>query len=112
MDARMGQVYWCAYTAEAADDYTASQPESLCAPESMQLPDIQQWFGVGSGFNTYKEVLEAHMGSALHGLDATFIPTAQDIALLARLYLTRGQTVSAAAALPVYLRDQVAWPKP
>ncbi len=112
LDARMGQVYWCAYTAEAADDFTARLPETLSAPESIQIPDAQQWFGAGSGFSTYKAMLYAHLGSLLHGHDADLMPTARDIALLARLSLTRGQAVSADAAMPVYLRDQVARPKP
>ncbi|HVA54406.1 MAG TPA: tRNA (adenosine(37)-N6)-threonylcarbamoyltransferase complex dimerization subunit type 1 TsaB [Gammaproteobacteria bacterium] len=111
MDARMGQVYWCVYTVEAADDLTACLSETLSAPHSVQLPDTEEWFRAGSGFNAYKDVLEAHLGSALHGQDAALLPVAQDIAVLARLFLTRGQAVSAEAALPVYLRDQVAWPK-
>lgn len=111
MDARMGQVYWCTYAAEAADDFTACLSETLGVPHSLQLSDTEEWFGVGSGFNAYKGVLEAHLGSALHGQDAALLPMAQDIALLARQCLTRGQAVSAEAALPVYLRDQVAWPK-
>ncbi len=111
MDARMGQVYWCAYTAEAADDFTACMPEALGAPESVQLPDSEPCFGAGSGFNVYKDVLTAHLRSALDGQDAALLPTARDVALLARLLLARGQAVSADAALPVYLRDRVAWPK-
>ncbi|HVA55624.1 MAG TPA: tRNA (adenosine(37)-N6)-threonylcarbamoyltransferase complex dimerization subunit type 1 TsaB [Gammaproteobacteria bacterium] len=111
MDARMGQVYWCVYAVETADDLTACLSETLSAPQTVQLPDTEEWFGAGSGFKAFKDVLEAHLGSALHGQDATLLPMAQDIAVLARLFLTRGQAVSAEAALPVYLRDQVAWPK-
>jgi len=111
MDARMGQVYWCMYTAEAPNDFTANLSESLSAPASIQLPDSEEWFGAGSGFNAYKDMLEAHLGSALYGQDAALLPVAQDIAVLARLRMTRGQAVSAEAALPVYLREQVAWPK-
>jgi len=99
------------YTAEAPNDFTANLSESLSAPESIQLPDSEEWFGAGSGFNAYKDMLEAHLGSALYGQDAALLPVAQDIAVLARLRMTRGQAVSAEAALPVYLREQVAWPK-
>ncbi|MHB8404273.1 MAG: tRNA (adenosine(37)-N6)-threonylcarbamoyltransferase complex dimerization subunit type 1 TsaB [Gammaproteobacteria bacterium] len=111
MDARIGQVYWCAYAAEAADDLTACMPETLGAPEFVQPPDADLWFGAGSGFNVYKDVLTAHLRSVLDGQDAALLPTARDVALLARLFLTRGQAVSADAAMPVYLRDRVAWPK-
>ena len=111
MDARLGQVYWCAYSAEAADVFIAVQSETLSAPLSVQLPDTEEWFCVGSGYNAYKDVFMTHMGSALHGSDTALQPTARDVAILARLFLGRGLAVSADAALPVYLRDQVAWPK-
>ncbi|MGA9856029.1 MAG: tRNA (adenosine(37)-N6)-threonylcarbamoyltransferase complex dimerization subunit type 1 TsaB [Gammaproteobacteria bacterium] len=111
MDARMGQVYWCTYTAAATDDFTACLPETLSVPYSVQLPDTEEWFGAGSGFNAHKDVLEAHLGSVLHRQDAVLLPAAQDIAVVARQLLIRGQAVSADGALPMYLRDQVARPK-
>jgi tRNA threonylcarbamoyladenosine biosynthesis protein TsaB len=111
MDARMGQVYWCAYSALAADDFRACRSESLGTPHAVQPPDNDNWFGAGSGFNSYKEVLESRLGGVMHAQDATLLPAAQDIANLARLALARGHAVSADAALPIYLRDQVAWPK-
>ncbi|HVC37743.1 MAG TPA: tRNA (adenosine(37)-N6)-threonylcarbamoyltransferase complex dimerization subunit type 1 TsaB [Gammaproteobacteria bacterium] len=111
MDARMGQVYWCAYAAVAADDFTACMPEALSAPESVRSPDSEAWFRAGSGFSVYEDVLTTHLGSALDGQDAALLPAARDVAVLARLLLARGQAVRADAALPVYLRDRVAWPK-
>jgi tRNA threonylcarbamoyladenosine biosynthesis protein TsaB len=112
LDARMSQVYWCAYTVNAPDDLIGCVPEALGAPESIRLPDSEGWFGVGSGFNAYRIALTRHIGSAVGAQDASLLPMAQDIAALAKLHLARGQAVSAGEALPVYLRDRVAWPKP
>jgi tRNA threonylcarbamoyladenosine biosynthesis protein TsaB len=111
IDARMGQVYWCAYETENGEDFTACTPETLSPPEFVKLPDGISWFGSGSGFDLYKEMLVTRLGLSFSEQCVTLLPTARDIAALARISLARGQAVSADAALPVYLRDRVAWPK-
>jgi tRNA threonylcarbamoyladenosine biosynthesis protein TsaB len=40
-----------------------------------------------------------------------YYPSAQDMLLLAEKDFALGKAVSAAQALPVYLRDEVAWKK-
>jgi len=111
IDARMNQVYWCAYETNASDDFKACLPEALGAPESVQPPTQEGWFGAGSGFDVYKGIFTGCIGQALAGEDGQLVPAAQDVAMLARNLLIRGQTVSPDEVLPVYLRDRVAWPK-
>ncbi|MGA9852402.1 MAG: tRNA (adenosine(37)-N6)-threonylcarbamoyltransferase complex dimerization subunit type 1 TsaB [Gammaproteobacteria bacterium] len=111
LDARMREVYWCAYETGAADDFKACMPEQLGTAETVQPPEPGSWFGAGSGFATYGKVLSAQLGTALEGQDAKLLPAARDIATLGVRLLAQGQVVSADAALPVYLRDRVAWPK-
>lgn len=108
MDARMGQVYWCAYTATGKDRLTACTSESLTAPEDMHIPDAATWFRAGPGFMAYQKIFATHIGQAVSGVDTALLPTAMDVAVLARAFLDEGRVVSAEAVLPVYLRDQIA----
>lgn len=110
LDARLQEVYWCAYKVAAADKLVECVAEQLNAADAVQ-PPAGRWFGAGSGFATYRQPLLAQMGNVLDGWDDTLLPEAQDIALLAARLFAEGQVVSAEAALPVYLRERVATPK-
>ncbi|MGH8281494.1 MAG: tRNA (adenosine(37)-N6)-threonylcarbamoyltransferase complex dimerization subunit type 1 TsaB, partial [Gammaproteobacteria bacterium] len=83
----------------------------LSTAESVQPPNAGPWFGAGSGFAAYGETLTTRLGSVLDGQDATLLPCARDIATLAVWLFAQGHAASADQALPVYLRDRVAWPK-
>jgi tRNA threonylcarbamoyladenosine biosynthesis protein TsaB len=111
MDARMGEVYWGAYSASASGVRPCTK-ESVTSPEAVGIPDKQPWFGVGTGFMTYAQALQERMAADLSGVDADILPTACDVASLASQAYARGEYVSAEQALPVYVRDRVAWPKP
>lgn len=111
LDARMQEVYWCAYDVSAPDRLSAYGPEQLSAADGVLAPGKGPWFGAGSGFATHGQTLTVRLGGVLDGQDAALLPTARDIAALAVPLLAQGQAVSAETALPVYLRDQVAKPK-
>lgn len=110
VDARLQEVYWCAYEAAAADKLVECVAEQLSAAEAVQ-PPTGCWFGAGSGFAAYRQPLLAQIGSVLDGRDDTLLPEARDIALLAARLFAEGHAVRAEAALPVYLRERVATPK-
>lgn len=110
LDARLREVYWCAYEVIAPDKLIECVPEQLSGAEQVQLP-AGRWFGAGSGFAVYGRELETRIGGVLDGCDATLLPAAHDIVVLAARLFSEGQAVSADKALPVYLRDQVARPK-
>ena len=109
MDARLREVYWCAYEL-AADKLVECLPEQLSGADQVQ-PPAGRWFCAGSGFAAYGPEFEARLGSILEGRDAKLLPAARDIAALAAQLFVDGQAVSADAALPVYLRERVAIPK-
>lgn len=110
LDARLQEVYWCAYEVTAPDQLRECVAEQLGGAELVQ-PPAGYWFGAGSGFAAYRSQLQAGLGENLDGVDATLRPAARDIASLAARLFAEGHAVSAEAALPVYLRDQVATPK-
>ncbi|MGH8362976.1 MAG: tRNA (adenosine(37)-N6)-threonylcarbamoyltransferase complex dimerization subunit type 1 TsaB [Gammaproteobacteria bacterium] len=110
LDARLQEVYWCAYEVTAPDKLLECVSEQLSSAEQVQ-PPAGRWFGAGSGFAAYRRPLQDGLGENLDDEDATLLPAARDIALLAARLFDEGHTVSAEAVLPVYLRERVATPK-
>jgi tRNA threonylcarbamoyladenosine biosynthesis protein TsaB len=106
LDARMGEVYTGAFTCGDDGLPTAAGVEALCGPEALVAPGPRGWQGAGSAFAAYP-ALAARLG--LEDADATLAPLARDLLGLAAAALARGEAVAAEDALPVYLRDQVAW---
>lgn len=107
IDARMDEVYWCAW--QAGDGVPqALMQEALAKPEAVFLPsqDDQDWLLVGSGA-CYSERLPVGVGSQIQQQVVDLYPRAQAMAHLAAAAWDRGETLDAALAQPVYLRDQV-----
>jgi tRNA threonylcarbamoyladenosine biosynthesis protein TsaB len=107
IDARMEEVYAAAYQVDEDGLVRLVTEECVCRPEQLTPLEGAGWFGVGSGWQSYGEVLAAALGDALEGWEADFYPHARDVALLAAAAYEKGLTVPAEQALPVYLRDQV-----
>lgn len=109
IDARMQEVYWAVYEARPEQQTVVLRGvERLGAPED--VASAEPVFGAGSGWSAYPALSE-RLASRLAGTDAALLPRAADIARLAAGRVRRGDTVSAERALPVYLRDEVAWKK-
>jgi tRNA threonylcarbamoyladenosine biosynthesis protein TsaB len=111
IDARMGEVYWGAFERNSAGLMVVSREECLALPAQVPRPMNDGWHGAGSGWQAHGEVLVAHLGGVVATLDGGALPHAGDVARLGAAGLVAGQVVSAEVALPVYLRDQVAWQK-
>mgnify|MGYP006289703759 CR=1 FL=1 len=108
IDARMGEVYWGAWH---ADDGGVMQPvtaEAVAKPEAVEWPGGAGWHGTGTGWEAHRDVLERAAGDRLAANLGRALPDARDMLPLARAARARGETVDAAHALPVYLRDRVA----
>lgn len=106
IDARMNEVYWGEFRAEAGRVRPVNA-ESVTPPERLLPPKGTGWFGCGSGWATYGEALEAQMGAALDAVDPAALPHAGDVAVLAAADFAAGLAQPAEQALPVYLRDDV-----
>jgi len=107
IDARMGEVYWGAY--EVRDHLVVPvRDDSVVAPERVSVPKSGEWFGVGTGWGSYREILLRRLAGRVKDLEPERYPLAQDVARLAARMVEQGTTVPAEQALPVYLRDNVA----
>jgi tRNA threonylcarbamoyladenosine biosynthesis protein TsaB len=109
LDARMGEVYWAGYCSDGDGLAQLLGEERVSRPERVELAAEQrQWHGAGSGWATYGELLARRCGLPVERVEAARLPRAGDTARLAAALFARGQSVPAAQALPVYLRDKVA----
>lgn len=106
-DARMEQVYWGCYVRNDEGTMELIGEEQVSAPVDVNLPE-GQWQPVGSGWDQYQHTLQSHLGDQiLNGIEGC-APMARDVARLGVIGLHQGLAVSAAEALPVYIRDDVA----
>lgn len=108
IDARMDEVYWGCYRAEAGEMRLLGQ-EAVLPPEQAEAPRgaSGDWFGAGTGWGSYA----ARIALAPVAMDGGLLPHAEDLLSLAQFAWARGEAVAADQAQPVYLRDQVATPK-
>ena len=105
-DARMDEVYAATFQLDAHDLPVTLGEEALLAPAAVVLPAGAACCGAGSAFAAYP-ALAAQLG--LEAVDAAIAPRARDLLTLAVDAVRRGATVAAEEALPVYLRERVAW---
>jgi tRNA threonylcarbamoyladenosine biosynthesis protein TsaB len=106
IDARMREVYYAAL--EKKGGRWAPIADARCVPpQDVPAPPGDGWIGCGSGFAAFPDLLKGR----LVAVRPQVRPTAFAVAALAAPRLERGEGVDAAAALPVYLRDKVAFTK-
>lgn len=107
LDARMGEVYWGGFRADAKRGVTFVG-ELAVGPAASVTPPFQGSFhGIGRGFDAYAE-LQRLPGLVLSPGAGRALPDARDIALLGALRLAVGEGIDPAELTPVYVRDKVA----
>jgi len=111
LDARMGELYWGCYAADASRGVRAIAPPRVGAPGSVSLPATgagsARVSGIGRGFAAYPELARLQ-GLGLETADAGALPNAREMARLGALRLRAGEGADPAALEPLYLRDKVA----
>jgi tRNA threonylcarbamoyladenosine biosynthesis protein TsaB len=111
-DARMREVYWAAYEVSRELQHTGA--ECVNAPADVVLPagaDAGPWIAAGRGLAAWPE-LAARCRAAGAGLQPELLPRATEIVALARPRVAARDLVDPSDALPVYVRDRVAEPRP
>jgi len=107
IDARMKEIYWAVFNQQDGC-LQEIQTEAVLAPEQVEFPEKVCGPGVGSGWSTYVDVLNAKLGQQVTGVQSEVYPRAASVARLGMHQLNRGGGVSPEQAIPVYLRNKVA----
>lgn len=112
-DARMNEIYCCAYErkqdANERNYWHAVMDEQLLAVDDITLPSLPaSWVAAGTACNVFEQQLRQHLGDRLVRCDQKALPRASAVAQLAVPVFERGEAVAPEAALPVYLRNDVA----
>jgi tRNA threonylcarbamoyladenosine biosynthesis protein TsaB len=110
LDARMNEVYWCAYE-PVGDQVNALAAEAVIKPELLagdgNLPVFPQGFiGVGPGWH-----YPAMQSLAPQSMLIDTHPRAEEMALIAARLWAEGAAINVLDAEPVYLRDSISWQK-
>jgi tRNA threonylcarbamoyladenosine biosynthesis protein TsaB len=106
LDARMQEVYWGCFRADAARGVVATSSARVSAPGLVALP-AGRHLGIGRGFAAYPAL------RLLPGLDLPAgaegaLPRAREFARLAAMRFALGDHLDPAELQPLYLRDKVA----
>jgi tRNA threonylcarbamoyladenosine biosynthesis protein TsaB len=112
IDARMDEVYWAAYYLDG-QTWQLDGEECVISPDRIHLPEMltqknQIWVGAGTGWGSYADRLLSGKNFTLQTMLTDCFPSAEVIAKLAVDEFKAGNTLSAAEAIPVYLRNNVA----
>lgn len=109
LDARMGEVYWGVYKKQGEELV-------LIGEEQVSGPEVLAEYGkpaivFGTGWEVYHEPLLQNPPEWVKGIIREVYPSAYYVAKLAAAAWLRGETIDAADAEPVYLRNNVALKK-
>ncbi len=110
IDARMGEVYCAVY--EKTGDYPKALLEPCVLPPEVAVEKIFQTLGARSAYAGGSGVDLLHKaGLNPNVLKRSSFPDAEMVALLGKKLFEQGKVVDCAEALPLYVRDDVAWKK-
>lgn len=112
IDARMDEVYWAVYRLENLN-WLLDGDEQVISPDKIDLTEIlvqdeKNWVGAGTGWGSYADRLLPASHFQLDSVLPECLPSAEVIVKLAVEEFKAGNTVTAAEAIPVYLRNDVA----
>ena len=109
IDARMQEIYWGLYKKNDLGLMQLITEEKVCSPDDIPTPSEGEgeWFGAGTGWNSYSETLQSRFNSKLAGFNGDILPTAEAIMELAKPAYLAGDVLPVEEAVPVYLRNKV-----
>lgn len=107
IDARMQEIYWGLFKKNDSGIMEAASEEVVCAATDVNIISDQIWFGAGTGWDTYSDVLSSKFDKNLNGFDGNVFPSAVDVLALAKPAYLENKMISVEQASPVYLRNKV-----
>ena len=105
-DARMGQIYWALFQADADGPMHAVTEVGLTEAEHLQLTG-GSWTAAGPGCDRYREVIAAHNPGIIVDFIENSFPHALDVARLGADCYQKGELLPAERAVPDYVRNKV-----
>lgn len=108
IDARMDEIYVASYQMNEGLP-VVELSEQVCAPGALVL-ESDHYLAVGSGWR-YVDDMTNTIKQSVQISSETYYPSALCMLTLASTAWEQGKAISPELALPVYLRDQVAWKK-
>lgn len=108
IDARMGEVYVGMFMRGSGGLVREIGSETVGPADALNVLPGRQWDVVGTGWDTYAEVIASRLDAAPRSARGQCYPQASAVARLAAPRFAAGQGMLAEHALPVYLRDKVA----
>ena len=107
LDARMQEIYCGAFCEDTSLGIMPIDEEKVSQPELIKLPAGDYvWHGVGNGWASYAKQLEE---VPVQSIQSDIYPKASNIVALAAIAYQKGEAVTSEKAVPVYLRNDVAW---
>lgn len=108
-DARMGEAFVGFYRRDASGLARALCEDALVQPENLLLPVADRdWCTVGNGWRVFADLSE-RLGLSVSDRGAAYLPDARFALPLAFDMLRKDAVLPVEQALPVYLRESVAW---
>lgn len=111
IDARMGEIYWGLYQEHNGLMRLVAE-ERVCAPNAVRLGRAlvdEEWYGVGTGWETYSQELTEHFSEVALTLEKEVsFPSAKAMLPFVQSEFSEGLASLAESARPVYLRNNVA----
>jgi tRNA threonylcarbamoyladenosine biosynthesis protein TsaB len=107
LDARMGEVYWGCFVADAVWGLRASNVPAVSPPQNVVVPLDGTYQGIGRGFAVYPSLGELP-GVRVTAAFTQALPQAREMGRLGALRLKLGAGLDPAQLTPLYLRDKVA----
>jgi len=107
LDARMGEIYWGCFSAEAGCGVATRGGPAVGPAASVSVPFEGSFTGIGRGFGAYPE-LQTLPGLVLPAGAGEALPDASDMVRLGALRLAAGGGMDPSDLTPLYLRDKVA----
>jgi tRNA threonylcarbamoyladenosine biosynthesis protein TsaB len=104
VDARLQEVFFAVYEVNSEGLMSLVGKEILSKPENLLISEEEGWYGVGNAWEIHRD----QMRFKPQAIDTARLPMASAILQLAKPKYLQQEWVSAAEALPVYLRDHVA----
>lgn len=109
LDARINEIYSAVYTYQDSLAVLQQGPWAR-APGELALSGDQVLCAIGNGCQ-FLEQMPSSLRARIRSCSPGLLPSARDMIPLALANLARGETQSALAVAPVYVRDEIGWKK-